>query len=265
MTASRIQGPKRILDLSLDLFIRTIGAKYRKSVLGYFWFAAPALLVAGGATLAARAGAINLQSFGSMPVFLSVLIAVVLWQIFAESLEVPARAVEGARSFITRVQVPPEAVVFAQLAETAIGALLRFAMLVIFALVFGGNLGGLPAIFTAILVAALLGTGIGCLLTPVMLLFADARDVLRYIAAYGIFATSAFYSPTQGVFGAVVAWNPLTLLMDIARAALVAPDPGQALMLLAWLGVAGVLTVAGVLLLRISIPIVVERMLMGGR
>ena len=55
-----------------------------------------------------------------LPYTLFVLFGTLLWQVFAEALEVPHQAFEGARSYLTRVQFPREAIVFAQLFESLI-------------------------------------------------------------------------------------------------------------------------------------------------
>src|SRR5688572_5136401 len=108
-----------VLSLSWRLFVPTIGAKYRKSFLGYFWTVAPALLITAGVTLANRAGIINPGST-TLPYPLFVLIGILIWQIFAEAVEVPHHAFEGARSYLTRVYFPREAIIIAQLLESLI-------------------------------------------------------------------------------------------------------------------------------------------------
>lgn len=260
--ASRLAHVAR---LSSHLFKRTVGARYRKSFLGYFWMLAPPLLVSGVASLAVSAGALNSGSTG-LPHFLFTLIGVVIWMTFAEAFEAPYQSIEEARPYLTRINFPREAVVLARLYENIVSASVRAALLIVLLVVFGagsfiGALGSLLGITTALL----LGAGVGALMAPFMVLFSDLRDVMRLVIAYGIFISPAMYQPRDGLFGAIVSANPLSPVMGLSRqAASGAPLdslPTYAVVLAA----ATVLGVAGIAVFRISSAIIVERMLLGGR
>ncbi len=254
------------ISLTLQIFIRTVGAKYRRSFLGYFWMVFPALLFSGGAILAASSGATNLSVPNGAPVFLWVFIAVIIWQAFSEMFSVPTDAIEGARSFLTRVAFPRETIIMAQAAEVAISTLARLAI-VIAAAALTGWLGfwGTTQLVLALLAACLLGIGFGALFAPFMILFTDLRDFMRYMLNFGIFLTPALYHPSTGPFAAVVAANPISALMVAARGGLLSSDqaaPGTIVIALA-AGVGALLV--GVAVFRLATPIVVERMLLGGR
>lgn len=71
-------GALAALALSWRIFRRTLGAKYRKSFLGYFWMFAPALLITGGVVLASDAGVVD-PGPSPLPRGLSVFLATLVW------------------------------------------------------------------------------------------------------------------------------------------------------------------------------------------
>jgi lipopolysaccharide transport system permease protein len=256
---------QHILSLSVHLFARSVGAKYRRSYIGYFWMLAPPLFVSGVATLAVKAGALNVGSTG-LPQFLFTTIGVVTWMTFSEAFETPYAAIEDARSYLTRINFPREVVVLAKLYETGVNTLVRLALLIVLLALFGlltplsvACVGG------GLACATLLGVGLGALAAPFQVLFSDLRDTLRLVLTNGIFASPALYAPQAGVFAMVVNANPLAPPMVLARQA-AAGAPLDALpAFLAVLAAGVVVTVVGISVFRVSSTIIVERMLLGGR
>lgn len=254
------------LSLSWRLFQRTIAAKYRKSFLGYFWMVAPALLITGGVTLASEAGVIAAGT-AKLPVALSVFLGTLLWQVFAEAVEVPHQAFEGARSYLTRVHFSRAAIVLTQLWESLLTTVVRLlAALVLVAVVAGLDGRGLLLVPVCFAGAVLLGLGLGALVMPLTQLFADLQQTLKLLLGYGLFLTPAMYQPQgDGWFPTIVRANPVSPLIDAARQA----AGGEALAAPGTFGfvlVAAVATtVLGFLLIRAVAPILIERMLLGGR
>jgi homopolymeric O-antigen transport system permease protein len=254
------------IALSWRLFARSIGAKYRKSYLGYFWMVAPAILITVGASLAGKSGIINPGAI-SLPYPLFVFLGTLIWQIFAEALDVPHQAFEGARSYLTRINFSREAIVLVQLYETLINTFVRLILALVLIAVFSGiswNSFGLVAL--SFVSAVLLGLGLGAILMPFTLLFADLHNTIKLVTSYGLFLTPAFYIPDRsGLFSTIVRWNPISPVMNSAREA-AAGLPLTQLDGFIWvLTCSVILTVAGMGLVRVSAPIVIERMLLGGR
>ncbi len=255
-----------VLSLSWRLFALTVGAKYRKSFLGYFWMVAPALLITAGVTLANRAGIIN-PGATVLPYPLFVLVGTLMWQVFVESFEVPHQAFEGARSYLTRVNFQREAIILAQLYEALVTAGVRFLVVVVaVTALYGPSLGAIAWVAVCFVGVVLLGLGIGALLMPFTLLFSDLQNTIKLVLSYGLFLTPAMYQPQSGsLFDALIRWNPISPLMTSAReaAAELAFTHPQALGVVL---VASVLaTLMGVVFIRATAPIVIERMLLGGR
>lgn len=256
---------REAVSLSGRLFVWTIGAKYRKSFLGYFWMLAPALFITGGVTLASRAGVIN-PGETALPYPLFVFFGTLLWLVFAEAVDVGHQSFDGARSFLTRVRFPREAIILAQFYEALITTSIRL-LLAMLLLGFHGidsrALWLVPFCFGG---ALLLGLGIGTVLMPFTLLFEDLRNTIKLVLGYGLFITPAMYMPQgDGFFATVVRWNPVSPLMYAAREGAAGVPLSHPTALIIVVGIALVLTVIGFILARTVAPIVIERMLMGGR
>ncbi len=257
---------RNAIALSWRIFSRTIAAKYRKSFLGYFWMVAPALLITGGVTMASRAGVIT-PGMTELPYPLFVLFGTLLWQIFAEAVEVPHQAFEGARSYLTRVYFPREAIILAQLYESIITMLVRLMLaLLLVSLMQGIELRGVLLVTACFAGALLLGMGIGSVLMPFTLLFSDLHNSIKLGLGYGLFVTPAMYQPQgDGLFATLVRYNPVTPLMNSAREAAAGLAISNFQLLMFVLGAGVLTTIIGFIVVRAAAPIVIERMLLGGR
>jgi lipopolysaccharide transport system permease protein len=256
---------REVTSLAWRLFARTIGAKYRKSFLGYFWMVAPALVITAGVTLANRAGILQ-PGQTVLPYPLFVLMGTLLWQIFAEAFEVPHQAFEGARSYLTRVNFRREAIILAQLLESLITAGVRLLLvLALMTVLYGPDLRAIALVTACFAGAVLLGLGIGALVMPFTLLFVDLHHTLKLVLSYGLFLTPAMYQPREPLLALLVRLNPVWPLMDGARDAAAGLPLSHPLALAIVLSGAVVATVAGFLIVRAAAPIVIERMLLGGK
>jgi lipopolysaccharide transport system permease protein len=255
-----------VLLLSFSLFQHTIGAKYRKSFFGYFWMVFPALLITGGVSMASRAGIINPGQI-NLPYPLYVFMGTLVWQIFAEGAQIPYQAFEGARSFITRVNFPRTAIVLAQSYELLITVFVRIILVLCMIAIFHQlTVTGTALILLGFVLTALLGIGLGAILAPFMLLFSDLHNTVKLILSYGLFLTPALYSPKAGeLFYTVVNANPVSPLMHAMWDAAAFGSVRSPISFLIVAVVALVLVPAGLALLRISSPLLIERMLIGGR
>jgi lipopolysaccharide transport system permease protein len=263
---SRIAAARHAVTLSWQLFRRTLGAKFRKSYLGYFWLVAPALLVAGGVTLAAQGGVVS-PGETRLPLAIYVFLGTLLWQTFAEALDVAHQAFEGARSYLTRVYFSREAILLAQLYEAMLNAAIRFVIAMsLVAVMVGVEPLQMLLVGVAFGGAVVVGLGIGALLMPFTQLFADLHHTVKVVVQYGIFLTPAMYRVDgDGAFATIVKWNPITPLMEGARQA-AAGDALEHPVVFALVLAAGVVaSVVGFVFVRAVAPIVVERMLLGGR
>ena len=260
------RGIASILSLSWRLFARNVGAKYRKSFLGYFWMVAPAFFITAGVSLANHAGIIN-PGTTVLPYPMFVLFGTLMWHVFVEAFEVPHQAFDGARSYLTRVNFRREAIILSQLFETAVTAAVRTVLaLAIAIVVYGPDLRAAFWIVTCFAGTLLIGLGIGAILMPFTILFEDLQRTLKLMLAFGLFLTPAMYQPAEGsLFALLVKLNPVWPFMDSAREAVAGTALSHPYALSVALGCAVVSTILGFLMVRATAPIVIERMLLGGR
>src|SRR5262249_59480546 len=169
--------------------------------------------------------------------------------------------------YLTRVAFPREAIVLAQLYEALIGAGVRMALaLLVLASVHGVGFGGAGIVALCFLGAVLLGLGFGAVLMPFTQLFADLQNTKKQLLTYGLFLTPAIARPQgDGPFATLVRLNPVSPLMHAAREGAAGVAVAQPLALAAVLCAGALATAGGLLLVRAVAPIVVERMLLGGR
>lgn len=261
-----IGGVMAAFALSWRLFTHTVGAKYRKSFLGYFWMVAPAIFITFGVTLANRAGILSAVDT-SLPYPLFVLLGTLLWQVCAEAVDVAHRAFDGARSYLTRVYFSRSAIILVQFYEalviTSVRCLLALVLLVLF---HGLELRGLYLVVLCFVGAVMLGLGIGALLMPFTMLFADLHNTVKLVLSYGLFLTPAIYQPKgDSFFATVLRCNPVSPLMQAAREGAANLPLSQPLAFTGVLVAAVLTTIAGFALARLVAPIVIERMLLGGK
>lgn len=255
-----------VVALSWALSSRTLRAKYRKSFLGYFWLIAPAMVVSGGASIAHSAGLLRPgETELSYPLF--VFIGTVLWQSFADTATLAHRAIEGARSYITRVQFSREALILGQVYEALFVFGVRLVVVLTLLCIFASlSWYGAFIVVLCNFLALVLGIGFSMIVMPFTILFSDLDRTLKLALNYGLFLTPAMYEPAKGsLLAAVISLNPISSLIEAVRDAstgLPLSSPGS---LYAIVGLAFILLVAGMSLVRVSTPIVVERMLVGGR
>jgi lipopolysaccharide transport system permease protein len=260
------QSLKHVLGLSWRIFSRTIGAKYRKSFLGYFWMVAPAIFITLGVSIANRAGIIK-PGETLLPYPLFALIGTLIWHVFSEAVEVPHQAFEGARSYLTRVYFSREAIILAQLYEALITTLVR-ALLVLASTAFVVGLSPMSAllIVAGFFGTVFLGVGIGCFLMPFTLLFSDLRNSVKIILSYGLFFTPAMYQPEgTGLFASFVRNTPVSPIMTSSREAAAGVLQSGLPTFISILVLGLILSAAGFVVVRMVAPIVIERMLLGGK
>lgn len=257
---------REAIQLSWQLFSRGFKAKFRTSFLGYLWIVIPASLITLGVWTANQAGVIE-PGLTTLPYPLFVFLGTMVWQVFAEGVDVPHQAIQSARAYVTRVLFPRDAIVLVQVYEAFISMAVR--LVAVFVLVgFVGHLSVASAVLVtcAFIITLVLALGLGGILAPFMLLFADIHNSFKLFLTYGLFLTPALYMPQrQGIFATVIEWNPVSPLMKAARDAVERGSFSDPTTMMAMGTAATVLLVFGLWFVRRSMPIVVERLLLGGR
>lgn len=196
------------------LFQSSMTVRFRKSWLGYFWLLIPAVAT----TLVCvyvQSRRIIAAPDSEHPYGVVVLIGVVLWQVFVESINAPLQQLTVYRQTMTRTTAPHEAFMFAGVLEVLLNALVRFlavaVVLAIFAVPVGPSLLLVPL---GLLGLMLLGLFLGLIIAPMGVLYDDVGRALTVATRFGFFLTPIVYAAPRDGFWRL---NPVTPLLQTTR------------------------------------------------
>ena len=270
--ASQVRTPGRLIramwrdllasrELAWRFFVRDLSAKYRQSLLGFFWALGPPIVTAWIFTILRSNGVID---FGETqipyPVF--VVVGTVLWQLFTESLTTPLRAITLERPLLAKLNFPREALVVSSIYMVLVHLLIKLVVLAGIFVVFGIQpTWGLLLAILAMFMLVLLGVGIGLLLTPLGMLYTDISASLPIAIQLFFFLTPVVYPPPESFpLSIVITANPISHLLVGARELLVLGTMSDWVGFLCVSGIALVILFAAWVLYRVALPIVIERL-----
>lgn len=205
-------------ELAWRLFVRDISAQYRQTALGYVWVFVPPLLASLPFIYLNGAGLVH---FGSTPIPYAAyaIIGTIIWQTFVDALNAPLKAVGAAKSMLTRINLPHEAILLSSLAQVCFGVLVRMPMLII-AMALFHVVPPLSAVLFPLGLFSLILVGfvLGLLLTPLGILYTDVQQMLPVATSFLMILTPVVYpAPHTHLGAAVAALNPLTPLITTTR------------------------------------------------
>jgi lipopolysaccharide transport system permease protein len=205
-------------ELAWRLFIRDLSAQHRNSVLGYFWVFLPPLVASLPFVYLNSTGVARMGDT-PIPYAAYAMVGTIIWQTFVDALNSPLRTVNAARSMLTRINFPREAILLSGLMQVGFNFLVRLVLLVA---VFGAfalePAATAPLFFVGML--SVVGTGfmIGLILTPFGILYSDVPQSLPIASTFLMLLTPVLYPVPASGFGAIVsALNPLTPLITTTR------------------------------------------------
>jgi lipopolysaccharide transport system permease protein len=205
-------------ELARRLFIRDLNAQYRSSLLGYSWVVVPPLLASLPFIYLNSTGVVSMGAT-PIPYAAYAMVGVIIWQTFVDALNSPLRTVTAARSMLTRINFPREAILLAGLMQVGFGFLVRVLLLGAVFAAFGLRLAPTAPLFLlGMLSVALTGFMVGLMVTPIGLLYGDVSQGLPIASTFLMLLTPVLYPvPRSGLAGTVAAINPLTPLVAATR------------------------------------------------
>ncbi|MBC7931040.1 MAG: ABC transporter permease [Rubrivivax sp.] len=247
-------------ELAWRLMLRDLSAQYRQSFLGVVWAFLPPIALAAGFTLAGDAKVINVAAT-ELPYPAYVMLSMMLWQTFVESLNGPVQAVANAKQMLTRINFPREAIVLAKLGEVFFNFAVKLVLIVAVFVWYDVPVTRAAFLAPAALVTLIvLGTFLGLLLAPVGALYQDVANGLTVFTSLWLFLTPVVYPvPAVGTFAAIVKANPVTPLLVTTRELAttgVVSDPYRFLAVSA-AALVGLLVTW--VIFRLAMPFVIER------
>jgi len=252
---------KQAHHLGLRLAKRNIKSLYRKSALGYFWTIIPPLLTSLIWIFLNGQKVINIEIPNNIPYPLFVLIGTLLWQMFSESVITPLKNTEASKGMLTKINFPREALLLSGLYEVIFNALIKIA-LIIGVLAFFQFIPPISALlsFSGIIALIILGTSIGFILTPVGMLYTDISRGIMIVMQFAIYLTPVIYpEPRFGSASLLMKLNPVAPILTTTRGLLLDLPLGSLHLSIIFTLLSILLLLLGLVLFRLSMPILVER------
>lgn len=249
-------------ELAWRLFVRDFSAAYRQSYLGYFWMFVPPLIAALPWIFLSSQKILSGGDTG-MPYALFVLAGTTLWTVFIEAINCPINALNSGRSMMSKINFPREALIVAQLGQILLNLVIRTVvllalLLLVFKIPVGLHLALAPLGLAAVLIT---GLAIGLWVAPVGMLYGDVSKAVNIGSIFWMILTPVVYVPkTTGLIGWLATWNPASPIITTARAWLTGQPHDQIVPFLLVSGAGLIFAFLGWALLRLTLPMIVERM-----
>jgi lipopolysaccharide transport system permease protein len=241
---------------------RTIKSRYRQSLLGVLWAFLPPISTAIIWIILYESRVVNISDVGA-PYPLFVITGTMLWSVFSTALLMPMQIMQANRSILVKINFPREALLVNAFYEILFNTGIAFIIIIAELLIFGVPVNFYSLLFIpAVFLLILLGMALGLLLLPVSLLYKDVQFALPSVLQFAMYLTPVVYAtPIYKGAGKILALNPVTPVLTSARAWLLGLDlsvPTWHIIMVA--GITLVLLFLGIILQRITVAILIERM-----
>lgn len=248
-------------ELSWRLFLRNLRGLYRQTLLGLFWIFLP--------PIANTAFWIFLKSAkifdgGPMQVdpIVFILTGMILWQAFIEAFQMPANVLIKNGNMISKLNFPRESLLLVGIGEIIFNLLIRL-LLLIPAFIYYGVPFHLTILMApiAILALVLLGAAFGLLIMPFGSLYQDVGRFIGMAMPFWMIITPVVYTPFEEFPKSLLnILNPASPLLLLSRDWLLLGGTEYLHVGLIFAAFTLPLLLLGLIVYRISIPVLVERM-----
>jgi lipopolysaccharide transport system permease protein len=247
--------------LALQFAKRDINSQYRQSYLGILWLFITPLASAAIWVFLNSSGTLKIADTG-IPYPIFAFSGTLIWSILLESINSPTQSTNASRNILTKINFPKEALIlsgiYKLLFNSAVKILLLIALVFFFGVGFHWSLLLFPLVLLCVVVV---GTAIGLFLTPIGLLYSDISRLITMGLSLLMYLTPVVYSiPETGIMKTIMTWNPFTPLVTTIRAIIVGQEPPFLEYFFILSGIGVLLLLISLVVYRISIPIIVERL-----
>jgi lipopolysaccharide transport system permease protein len=248
-------------ELGWRLATRDLRAQYRESYLGYLWAFITPLATTMVWVFLNSSGVVTVADTG-IPYPVYVFTGTMLWQVFVQALQSPIQETSAAKSMLSKLNFPREAILLAGIIKQLSAAGVKIVILIPAMILLGVVPDVRLAIFPlALLVLMLNGFALGLLMAPLGTLYNDIGRAIPLVGQFAMYVTPVVFAmPTEGSMAQVFKLNFVTPLILTARAWLTGmPSPMPTYFLL--VAVCSLLLfMFAWLVYRITMPVLVERM-----
>jgi lipopolysaccharide transport system permease protein len=247
--------------LAKQLAVRDIKAKYRQSYLGILWAFITPFTTAIVWIFLSSTGTIRLTDTG-VPYAVFAFSGTLLWSIIKDSISTPMSSTNSARGILTKINFPKEALVVSGVYKLLFNTSIKILLLIVLVFLFGVGFHWSMLLFPfAVFAAVFIGVTIGLFITPLGMLYSDISRLLGFGLSFLMYVTPVVYAiPKSGIMKTIMELNPFTPIILTGRDMVVGTSPQYLGYYFVVLVCCIPLFLLGMVLYRISIPIIVERM-----
>ncbi|NCD33869.1 MAG: ABC transporter permease [Spartobacteria bacterium] len=248
-------------ELAIALLKRDIKGQYRMSFLGLLWMFVPVIVNTFVWVFLNKQNVLNVGTT-SIPYPVYVFAGTLMWNSFTQGLTAPIGAVNKERGMLTKLQFPREALLVTGLAKLLFDTIVQLAVFLPVFLWYHMPLTSWLLLIPVVVIATpFCGYAIGVMLTPAALLFSDLVYMIPFVVRFWFFLTPIIYPvPHNGLIGWIARLNPATPLIVTARDVLSGQPPTMLPQYFITVGACMLLCFAGLIIYRLAMPIVIERM-----
>lgn len=256
-----IKGYRSSFHLAKQLAKRDITSQHRQSILGVFWVILPVIMNALVWIFLQSSGTIQLTPT-AIPYPLFVFVGTAIWSIFGECLNMPMGTINSNRGIITKINFEKEALITLGLIKIGSNFLIKLGMILFFILYF--QVVPAPSMllfFPFLLLVMVFFISIGTIIAPIGILYNDISRFIPIVLRLLMYATPVMYVvPESGFMHKIMSLNPLTYMIIDIRNTLTGMPIENSFFWVGFLLVTLFLSLIAMVVYRVSMPIITERM-----
>ena len=246
--------------LARQLAERDIKAQYRQSYLGIIWAFITPLTTAFVWIFLSSSGTVKLSDTG-VPYPVYAFSGTLIWSIFKEALSTPTASTNNARSILSKINFPKEALIISGIYKMLFNSAFKVGLLIVLMVIYKIGYNWCLILFPLALLAVIfLGITIGLILTPFSMLYKDVGRIINLGLSLLMYITPVVYVvPKTGLMNTLMTYNPLTPIMEVTRTMLFGGEFNYIPQYILVLCLSVPILCVGLIWYRISIPVIVER------
>lgn len=247
-------------ELGFRLFFKDLKSNYEKSILGYVWIILPPFVTAGIWILLNQQQIIKVVDTPMIYTAYCVC-GTTLWSLFVESVNKPLARYRGAIGMMVKLNFPRESLLVASFYDLLFSTFIKISILLPL-LWYLGYAPGLHSILgiIAMIVIVFIGVSIGVFLTPFGLMYNDVSKIMNLGLPFFMYITPVVYPLAKGnIFSKLQFFNPISAWLEYSRSLFGNYEVNSFTILSFWLFISFILLIFGLIILRITLPIIVER------
>ena len=247
--------------LALQFAKRDISAQYRQSYLGILWMFITPVATAAIWIFLNNSGTVVIADTG-MPYPVYVFSGTLIWSIILDAINSPTQSTNANRSILSKINFPKEALILSGIYKLLFNSSIKIIILLAFIVIYGVGFHWSLLLFPLFLLfSVLIGSAIGLFLTPIALLYSDVSRLVTMLLSLIMYLTPVVYGiPESGIMKKLMVYNPFTAMVTTVRAAAVGQDIPYLNYFLLLTGGGLILVLFSLIIFRISIPIIIERL-----